>query len=372
MRAAVLGPCARAPAAGPRISCGILHGPLSGPGSHVPVLNPKDAHTAMTRPFRISRWLLWLVVIAPWHWALAVDVQDLYETEQPLRGSQEATFAEALRAVVVRVSGLRDAPARLGAALDNPRRYVQRFGVTEDGRMQVGFDDVSINRLLSAAGLPVWGRERPQVLVLLEVIAPDGSVQWLTSDSASPERDAIARAARERGLPILWSSMDATDRALGSDPASMLALAEHYRANATLVGRSTGGGAIQWTLFSVDGEQTVMGAVEDGVHMAADSFARVFAATGSQLETLIVQVSGITNLDAYAGTLNYLEGLTLVRSVALEQVAGDTIRLRLAVHGDGETLRRAIGLERRLLPVEAVNEVGSDVSTNRLAFRYQP
>ena len=88
-----------------------------------------------------------------------------------------------------------------------------------------------------------------------------------------------------------------------------------------LLGRARGG-VIQWTLLSNDGAAQASGGLDDGVHLAADTFARVFAASGSSLGSVIVEVAGISDLNAYAATLNYLEGMTLVRGVALEQVIG--------------------------------------------------
>jgi hypothetical protein len=101
------------------------------------------------------------------------------------------------------------------------------------------------------------------------------------------------------------------------------------------------------------------------VQFSADAFARTFAASGSQLGSVAIEVSGISNLDAYASTLNYLEGLTLVRAVAVEQASGDRMRFKLSVRGDAETLRRAIGLEDRLVPEAAVS------TSDLLAFRFQ-
>ena len=102
--------------------------------------------------------------------------------------------------------------------------------------------------------------------------------------------------------------------------------------------------------------------------MAADTFARVFAASGSSLDNVVVEVSGIGNLDAYASTLNYLEGMTLVRAVSLEQVAGDTMRFKLAVRGDAATLRRAIALDSRLVS----QDDAAATTGERLSFRYRP
>jgi hypothetical protein len=295
----------------------------------------------------------------------AVTVPDLYETDQPVpNNSRDAAFVEALKTVVVRVSGQRDAPARLGAALNDPRKLVQRFGFTADNVLQVGFDSVSVDKLLQDAGLPIWGRERPATLVLLSVVEPDGYAHWIVGEQPAPQREILSRVARQRGLPLKWPAVEPQ----GVDASTALQEAERYGANAALIGRAQGG-SVRWTLVSNDGSSQASGGLDEGVHLAADSFARVFAASGSSLGNVLVEVSGIGNLDAYAATLNYLESMTLVRAVALEQVAGDTMRFKLAVRGDAATLKRAIALDNRLVPQgdASVPPVGE-----RLAFRYRP
>lgn len=297
--------------------------------------------------------------------AQAVTVSDLYETAQPVEGSRDAAFSEALKTVLVRVSGQRDAAARVGEVSD-PRKYVQRFGFTADDVLQVGFDSASIDRLLSNAGLPIWGRERPATVVMFGV-EEAGTWRWLAIDTPAREREAIEKVARQRGLPLKWPVMDAQERSEASaESAALMQAAARYDANAVLVGRARGG-LVQWTLLSDDGAAQISGGLEDGVHLAADVFARVFAASGSSLGNVIVEVTGIADLSAYAATLNYLEGMTLVRGVALEQVSGEKMRFRLAVRGDAATLRRAIALDRRLVPTDA-----ADGAVDRLAFRYQP
>jgi hypothetical protein len=306
--------------------------------------------------------------------AHAVTVPDLYETAQPVGGSRDAAFVDALQTVVVRVSGQRDAPARLGAELNNPRKYVQRFGFTADNILQVGFDSVSVDQLLSEAGLPIWGRERPATLVILGVDAADGGVRWVSADASASERELISRVARERGLPLIWATIDSQDQiAAGDDVAAstapLLQTAQRHGANAALVGRVRGG-TVRWTLVSADGAAEAVGALADGVHLAADAFARLYATTGSALGDVTVEVSGVVDLNAYASTLNYLESMTLVRGVAVEQIAGDTLRFRLAVRGDATTLRRAIALDSRLVPLTEPGPASS--SEAPLSFRYQP
>jgi hypothetical protein len=304
----------------------------------------------------------------------AVVVEDLYETAQPVGSSQEAAFAEALRTVVVKVSGQRDAPARLGSALANPRQFVQRYGVTEDDVLQVGFDDVSIDRLLMEAGLPIWGRERPAVLVVLSLNEAGGG--WASAEVSPLDKERIEKAAHSRGLPLHWGTLDSQDLNLldmgvgGS--SALVQIAARNGANAVLAGRGSRDGGLQWILATIDGVSQTSGSLEEGVHLAADTFAKVFGAVGTSLSEVHVDVSGIANLDAYARTLNYLEQMTLVRSIAVEQVSGDTLRLRLAVRGDAETLQRAIALDHRLVPLDAGADPATTGAANRLALRYQP
>lgn len=312
---------------------------------------------------RLSLCMAWALLAAAMPVG-AVTLGNLYETDQPvLNDAREAAFVDALKTVVVRVSGQRDAPARLGAALNDPRKYVQRFGFTVDNVLQVGFDSVSVDRLLQESGLPIWGRERPATLVLLNVIDPSGYSYWISGDQPNAQKDILEKVARERGLPLKWPAVAPQ----GIDEGSALQEAERYGANAALVGRVQGG-AVRWTLVSSEGSSQASGGMEEGVHLAADTFARVFAASGNSLGNVVVEVSGIGDLDAYASTLNYLEGMTLVRAVALEQVSGDTMRFKLAVRGDAATLRRAIALDSRLVS----QDEGAAPMGERLSFRYRP
>jgi uncharacterized protein len=324
------------------------------------------------------------VVSAPWNivviglfslialGAEAVTVSDLYEVTLPIEGNREAAFVEALRSVAVRVSGRRDAASRLGAAANSPRQYVQRFAFTTDDQLQVAFDSGSVDRLLSDSGLPLWSRERPATLVLLNIPTADGSSMWLDASYPAAERDALVRTAKLRGVPLVWPTLENQDRAaLGSANASeLMAIATRHNANAVLVGhgrRDANGIVVRWSLTSEDGIAEATGSLDEGAHLIADTFGRVFAAAAGSLGTVNIEVQGIDNLADYAVTLNYLEGMTLVRSVALEQVAGDRVRFQLGVRGDATTLRRALALEDKLVPASTDAAATSDRLQLRLS-----
>ncbi|MFO7304977.1 MAG: DUF2066 domain-containing protein [Gammaproteobacteria bacterium] len=307
----------------------------------------------------------------------AITVEDLYETSQPVEGSQDAAFVEALKTVVVKVSGRRDAPERLGAALGNARQLVQRYGITQENVLQVGFDDRSVDRLLTEAGLPIWGRERPSTLVAVALDELGGV--WLSHELPPEDKERLSFAASRRGLPLQWVSLDARDESfltMGEGAAAaLLQLAQRNGANAVLLGRGSRNGALRWVLATSDGLIQSTGTYEDAVDATADHFAKLFATEASSLSRVNVQVSGLADLDAYAATLNYLESMTLVRSVAVREVVGDTIRFELAIRGSPQTLQRAIALDHRLVPVETSSLAarGTAAAANvDLAFRYQP
>jgi hypothetical protein len=313
-------------------------------------------------PFHWKNFLLALLAVMASAAVHAVTVNDLYEVSQPVQTTRDAAFVDALRTVVIRVSGQRDAPTKLGATLNNPRQYVQKFGFTSEGVLEVGFDSVSIDRLLTNAGLPIWGRERPAVLVLLEITDANGT-HLVDAQSSNSDRDPLNAVARDRGVPLRWPTSDVQATLVtASSTDELLQLAAKFGANAVLAGHRADG-AVRWRLISSDGVSETVGTPEDGVQFAADRFAQTFAASGSQ--TLELEISGITNLDAYASTLNYLESMTLVRAVSLEQVSGDQMRFRLAVRGDADTLRRAIALEDRLVLDAAAT------TSDLLAYRFQ-
>lgn len=320
-----------------------------------------------------SRWLATAVAsLCLFAAARAATVANLYDASAPIeQGNRDAALVEALRTVIVRVSGRRDAVAQLGGALNSPRQYM-RYESTTGNTLTAGFDNVSVDKLLANAGLSIWGKERPTTLVWLQIEDASGMQRWISGDVPSAERDLIVKAAQQRGVPIVWprvdqhSELSAVARA---ESSALLQSAAQYGANAALFGRGRRDGAmgysVQWVLASSEGSLESSGAIEEGVHLAADTFARAYAASGSALANIDVEVSGLGTLDAYAQTLNYLEGLTLVRNVAVEEVAGDTMRFRLTVRGDAVTLRRAIALDSRLASTSAAD-------SGRLSFRYQP
>jgi hypothetical protein len=247
----------------------------------------------------------------------------LYEVKVPLAGTAEADraagFAEALRLLAVRVSGRREAAASPTIAAADPAQYVQRYSTGVDRRLTVGFERRSVDRLLEQAGLPFWPAERP----LTRIEAP----------GADPNE--AQGAAERRGLPIEWGDSGASGRPAGPG-------------RALLVGTPSGT-AYDWSFTHAGQSASIHGSLADGIDLAADTLAARYAPPSTRAESsFVLRVGGIADLGAYAGALDYLDTLSLVRGVAVEALEGDVLRLRVTARGDRELLARIAALDGRL------------------------
>src|SRR5262249_48584999 len=140
--------------------------------------------------------------------------------------------------------GQRDAGQKLTGALPQARKYVQRYGYPAAGTLEVGFDANSFDQALSAAGLPLWGRERPATLICLAVEEGGGQRQWMTG-SGGGAADAVNKAATDRGVPVVWPAMDRDEQVKldamltsGVNPSELAQIMSRYKANAVLLGRA--------------------------------------------------------------------------------------------------------------------------------------
>jgi hypothetical protein len=298
----------------------------------------------------------------------AATLESLYEVSVPATSSgEQAAFRAGMRDVLVRVTGRRDAAdlTSLAPLVDSASRYVTSYRRVAGGRYAVSFDAAAIETAVAAAGLPFWGEDRPATLVWLAVDRGSGQRGLVTAEAASSERRVVEAAAEQRGLPLLWPTTatgeDARSRfeqAWSGDTAGLAAAAARYGADGVLVGRATAAGAgrysVDWTFVGAGGDAQVRGELGEGVHLAADRYAALFAsAEAGRRSEFDVVVQGVTTAPQYADLSRYLGSLDVVRGLRLSRVLPDAVVFHVATRGGVEALRRELEGGGRLRPVDA-------------------
>jgi len=299
-----------------------------------------------------------MLLALPWQAGAGVAV---YQAVVPLAGATEAdrsaAFGDALRTAAVRASGQSDAGSSpvIAAAAADPQRYVQQYSTTADHMLKVGFDARAMDQLLQQARLPFWPLERPVTVVLLVVPSVAGGERAVLASERVPERTVIERAALARGLPIAWPQQSVAAAQVRAVLAGTQGAAapEAWGGQALLAGAGSGA-IVAWRFIENRQSALADGDLKRGVDLAADTLAARYAPPSSRgSSTIAVRVGGIEDLRAYAGLVNYLESLSIMRAVVVQGLADRVVSLDLTLRGDLELLRRVVALDNHLTPAGA-------------------
>ena len=335
---------------------------------------------------RLSRaWPLFLVLFLIPAAVSAVPVDDLYVTDVAVatrdRPERQEAFRGALGKVLVRVTGARsvDGYAELDSILDTASRYVQRFEYAEnDGdeglpyRLRVTFDGAALERAVSERGLPVWGRDRPGVLVWLAV-SERGNRYLVGGDSSSAARRALEAVAEDRGLALMYPLLDVEDQSrvkfadvAGGFHDTVREASRRYRPEAILIGQvsplSGGYWQARWTLYQGDEPLTwtneggsLQTALAEGTHELAGTLAsRTSTSQFAQLaQGLLVNVDDVRTHAELNRVIDYLNRLAPVAGARPFGLKGDAAELLVQMRGDPRDLERLVMLGDVLVRAES-------------------
>lgn len=308
---------------------------------------------------------------------MAASVSGLYQAEAEVAGREPAQRSEALSAalakVLVKVTGNRGIAAReeLKQDLAAASRYVQQYSyrsVPEAGQekassLLVSFDPRAVERLLRDRGLPVWGGNRPTVLLWLGRES-GGKRRLLTPEQDADIWSAVETAAAERGLPLIFPLLDLEDRAQlqvsylwGDFEADIAKASARYNPDLILTGRmvkaSRGLWRGSWRLYqgrnSIDwrNEAKLPGQLSaDGLQHAADLLASRFAplSGGASLTGLRLKVSGVESLSEYAAVDRLVASQNSLERARLVSVESDALIYQLQLRGGLQALEQGLKL----------------------------
>jgi hypothetical protein len=235
---------------------------------------------------------------------------------------------------------------------------------------------------------PVWGAERPLILLwiavddgvggraILGANAPGAETSPTTAELLATIRPELDAVADERGLLLALPLLDLEDLTAvtfndiwGGFEDYVLAASTRYRADAVLTGAVRPGllgNEVQWLLLK-DGERRPLNGItlRDGLDSVADLYAAEFGVVGDA-STARLTVLDIGNLNDYGKVMSYLDTLSVLQSVDVESFERGVLSLRLTTRGDARVLERLLALGGVLSPAGSGSAQGS---AGTLAFR---
>jgi hypothetical protein len=312
--------------------------------------------------------------------AIGAEVRTLYEAEVPVSSKdvaeRDVALGAALGKVMVKVTGNREPQSHPGIvqAMSNPSPFVQQYRYVslsleavdesaEELRLHASFDPPAVDRLARELGLPVWGRQRPSLLVWLAV--EDESGRSLIGVDDSPGISQIfAEVADRRGVPIALPHLGDAERA-GVDVSDIWtgvaerveAASRPYAADAILLSRAypleTGGfggrvrllidgSAQDWETRGEMMEEVLIEGTEEAIDRLAQRYAQVLTASGPV--GVVVEVSDVGSVEDYARVLAYLESLDGVSRVDVAGLRAGKVVYALQASGGDARLRQLIAL----------------------------
>ena len=169
----------------------------------------------------------------------AARVPGLYEAQVPVlnqeQSNRDAAVKSAMRIILVKLTGDRYAAARTAVAplIVDAEKYMLQYRYIEtppdqtvtdkkivEMELWVRFDETALNTALRDLGIPVWGKERPSVLVWLAVEDENG--RHLVSLDDKPEYVGILeRKAGARGIVLVFPLLDLEDSSNLSEEAEV-------------------------------------------------------------------------------------------------------------------------------------------------------
>lgn len=308
---------------------------------------------------------------------------------------QQAAFTSGLQQVLVRLSG--DSRVLQKLTLPPAGRYVRQFrydktaldrlhtgapvpGVSAEEPLQlkIQYDADRVETLLRENGIPVWRAQRDNVVVWLAV--HDGFQRYLLKRAdASLIKSAVEQSARDRGLPVIWPTMDNTDtQALrladvwGGFKQPLLQASSRYYAGQVLAISLAWDGSkwlSDWTL--IDSNKTSRLAFEhadyaavitQGLAQIADTLGERYAQlednNDSDVDYLRVELQGIDSVSQYKRAETLFHTMSAVKTARLAELFEDSAVFRIALRTSADDflqrMRRQPGVEQLQLPLAPV------------------
>ena len=260
--------------------------------------------------------------------------------------------------------------------------------------LKMRFEAQSIQRIIKQANLPLWGNNRPTVLLWLIKEERGRSILAEGADDAAFK--AVSNASQVRGVPIVLPIYDLEDSIRlpqeslwGLFSGAITEASKRYDAESVLAARvyknNKGNWVGQWRFYFKEREfnyefetQELSQQVLSGLSASAEVLANTFAikANDARSDGLAIKVSNVKSLKHYAALVSYLEGLTITKQVFVSGLKGDDMELELTLSGNLNQFKQVLALDKKLIQLARVKnpaEPDADPLIPQLIhFNWQP
>jgi len=316
--------------------------------------------------------------------SFAVEVANLFAATVNVSTQRESerrsAMAEGFSQVLLRISGSKiilDEPT-IVEARNNAQRYVIGFSYAKpqgdinsggghaayNYSLKLKFDARAIIHLLREAQLPIWGKNRPPLMVWW--VFDDGVRQIVNMESALGLQAAFSQQASLRGVPLIFPLLDLQDNASletrdiwGFFFDKVKQASVRYGSQNILVGRTFIQGdqsESRWVLLSENEiswaeKKTgrVINVLPEAINFAADNLAERYAVSSisGNGALLPIAIYGVNNLKQFAELERFFQTMDIVESVSLASIQQDQVIFNLSLRTGLARLQKAISKSRK-------------------------
>lgn len=316
----------------------------------------------------------------------AAEVDNLYQASTPVSSRDEQERAklmpQLLQQVMLKVVGnkalLESAP--LAPILSQAEQYMQQYeyrrtniigaDLTQPDELSLSlrFDPAAVNRSVNDLQLPIWGSNRPDILVWA-VVESNGESSILGLESAPMGVfRPLNQAADQRGLPILLPLMDLQDQ----NALSVADIREGNQAAIDAASERYGADIVMTTVMQIQGDEvrvqwhadeagstdnwqsqgSMQDAFDAGMGHLADKLALQYGQlvdNGTEVQRMTMQIADVLNYADFSRLMAYLEKLELISDIRVINLGEQQLDLDIAFRGSLDVLQRTFAVGSLLI-----------------------
>ena len=344
-----------------------------------------------------------LLLLLPCKEVLAVEVSSLYQGKVEIENQSIANRRKAIKAalsvVMVKVGGTQKILAKpeVRKAINNYNLYLSQYQYETDEQgvlyLQAQFNESKVNKVFQSHNLPLWGSLRPQTLIWL-VEEDMLSRKVVSSMSSSQLPTVIQKSSQTRGLPVIMPLMDLEDSqnialsdVWGKFYQPLSQASQRYDAESIVVMRLSNASLVSSEEFQHNkNEQVVVNCgllcrngkdkiyytldwsfvndknslskqytgvdktflIKEALDDITEQTYEKYALLTSEKQKFTIEVANVNSIETYMEIFRFLDNLSNVRGVTLNEAEGIKRIFKLDIIGSEEAFLQALALNNEL------------------------